>query len=98
MESKVCSRSHGHPPSPRSRAMMDTARSKRSPLDGILPDNVNDRERRGNREGPRIRLLQRLSGPCPTRLPMDHGYLSGTWDRGETMPWALVAPGNRVSE
>jgi hypothetical protein len=35
MVSKVCSRSQGHPPGPRNRAMMDTARSNRSPVVGI---------------------------------------------------------------
>src|ERR1051325_3722134 len=35
MESKVCSRSHGHPPGARNRAMMPTARSKRSPVVAI---------------------------------------------------------------
>src|SRR6266496_5413243 len=35
MVSKVCSRSQGQPPGARSRAMMDTARSKRSPVVGI---------------------------------------------------------------
>src|SRR5579872_6862576 len=32
MESKVCSRSQGQPPSPRKRAMIETTRSKRSPV------------------------------------------------------------------
>src|SRR5580704_18358991 len=41
MVSKVCSRSHGHPPGPRNRAMIDTARSNRSPVVGIAT-NVND--------------------------------------------------------
>src|SRR5271157_3137474 len=35
MVSKVCSRSQGHPPGPRSRAMIDTARSNRSPVVAI---------------------------------------------------------------
>src|SRR5579859_3556189 len=35
MESKVCSRSHGHPHGPRSRAMIETARSNCSPVVGI---------------------------------------------------------------
>src|SRR5579863_3379220 len=32
MESNVCSRSHGHPPGPRNRAMVETARSNLSPV------------------------------------------------------------------
>src|SRR5215831_5682435 len=35
MVSKVCSRSQGQPPGARSRAMMDIARSNRSPVVGI---------------------------------------------------------------
>src|SRR5262249_28245583 len=34
IESKVCSRSQGHPPGARNLAMMATARSKRSPVLG----------------------------------------------------------------
>ena len=41
MESKVCSRSHGHPPGARSRSMIATARSNRSPVVDI-PLNLND--------------------------------------------------------
>src|SRR5712692_504818 len=47
MESKVCSRSQGHPPGARSRAMMETARSKRSPVAGIGPNTLNDGRIRG---------------------------------------------------
>src|SRR6266542_535763 len=49
MESKVCSRSHGHPPGARRRAMMDTARSKRAPLVDIatrVPELVRSRSGR----------------------------------------------------
>jgi hypothetical protein len=42
MESKVCSRSQGQPPGARSRSMMLTARSNRSPVVGIPATNVND--------------------------------------------------------
>src|SRR5512147_81026 len=38
MESNVCSRSHGQPPGARNRAMISTARSKRSPVVGICPN------------------------------------------------------------
>src|SRR5579862_4328426 len=41
MESKVCSRSHGHPPGARSRSMIATARSNRSPVADI-PPNLNE--------------------------------------------------------
>src|SRR5215469_9840263 len=44
MLSKVCSRSQGHPPGARSRAMMDTARSNCSPVLGIAI-TVNEAER-----------------------------------------------------
>src|SRR5215469_1087297 len=44
MLSKVCSRSHGQPPGARSRAMMETARSNRSPVVGIAT-TVNEAER-----------------------------------------------------
>src|ERR1700693_259964 len=43
MESKVCSRSHGQPPGPRSRAMIETARSKRSPEVGMRPKHCKRR-------------------------------------------------------
>src|ERR1039458_9870525 len=46
MVSKVCSRSQGHPPGPRSRAMMDTARSKRSPVVAILHNLKDEGQRR----------------------------------------------------
>src|SRR5579863_566637 len=42
MVSKVCSRSQGHPPGARSRSMMLTARSKRSPVEGISPSTLNE--------------------------------------------------------
>src|SRR5712691_200592 len=41
MESKLCSRSQGQPPGPRNRAMMETARSNRSPVVG-MGFNLND--------------------------------------------------------
>src|SRR5581483_2896176 len=41
MESNVCSRSQGQPPGPRNRAMMETARSNRSPVVG-MGFNLND--------------------------------------------------------
>src|SRR6266404_4864516 len=55
MVSKFCSRSHGHPPGARSRAMISTARSKRSPVLDI-PPTVNGHSEhqqidRSNREG-----------------------------------------------
>src|SRR5215469_7401202 len=37
MVSKVCSRSQGHPPGARSRAMIETTRSNRSPVIAIRP-------------------------------------------------------------
>src|SRR5690349_7973166 len=40
--SKVCSRSHGQPPGARSRAIIATARSKRSPVDEDIGNNLND--------------------------------------------------------
>ncbi len=43
IESKVCSRSHGQPPGPRSRAMIETARSKRSPVVGMRPKHCKRR-------------------------------------------------------
>src|SRR5438046_1387703 len=46
MESKVCSRSQGHPPGARNLAMMKTARSNLSPVVGIAP-NLNQRGRDG---------------------------------------------------
>src|ERR1700758_1902572 len=42
MESKVCSRSQGQPPGARSRAMMETARSKRSPVVLVIASNLNE--------------------------------------------------------
>src|SRR5260370_8083380 len=41
MESKVCARSEGQPAGPRNRAMMETARSNRSPVVG-MEFNLND--------------------------------------------------------
>src|SRR5271165_2394221 len=49
MESKVCSRSHGQPPGPRRRAMIETARSKRSPVFGM--DETLNEVVRGNKQG-----------------------------------------------
>jgi hypothetical protein len=49
MESKVCSRSQGHPPGARRRAMIETASSKRFPVSiGFYTSGTPHAERRGN--------------------------------------------------
>src|SRR5580658_11162170 len=53
MVSKVCSRSQGHPPGPRNRAMIETARSNRSPVVGIKT-NLNEERRKTKRRNYRI--------------------------------------------
>src|SRR4249919_3909054 len=55
MESKVCSRSHGQPPGARSRAIIATARSKRSPVDEDIGNNLNDLS---SREQTNVRQLE----------------------------------------
>src|ERR1700694_1906204 len=49
MESKVCSRSQGHPPGPRRRAIMETARSKRSPVVGTGANTLPEKTGLGQR-------------------------------------------------
>src|SRR6266404_7827817 len=50
MESKVCSRSQGHPPGPRNRAMIETARSNRSPVVADIAPTLNERRKNGQRD------------------------------------------------
>src|SRR5215472_12330573 len=96
MESKVCSRSQGQPPGARRRAMIWTARSKRSPVVGMGKTTVNEWQERGQRRErsqhfsfPRAGLVVsplftrgRVMGFIPLRV------------RDERLRLAAMVPGN----